>query len=371
MQGNGRPTWAEIDLNKLKKNFLAVRDHISSRTKILAVVKANAYGHGSIAVSKLFGQLGADYFGVAIVEEAIELREAGIDKPILVLGGFWKGEENAILKYGLIPAVFSFETLERLSQRATSLNTKVVYHLKIDTGMGRIGLPFDEVSPFIERVRSLRGIELEGVFATLSSADEDSNEFTQLQLHRFKQTIQQIKALGIQVPIRHIANSAAIVNYPGSWFDMVRPGILLYGAITFKTNSISVEPVLNLKTRISWLKKVPPNTPLGYNRTFVTSRESLIATIPIGYYDGLNRFLSNTGRVIVRDQFAPMVGSITMDMALIDVTGVGDVEIDDEVIIIGSSKSCSITVEDIAQKINTIPYDIVCNIGCRVQRIYV
>lgn len=371
MEKNGRPTWAEIDLNQLEKNYRVVRSSVPRNTKILAVVKADAYGHGSIETAKRLEQLNVDYFGVAIVEEAVPLREVGIKKPILLLGGFWSGQEEDILIHDLTPAIYHFGVLESLSYFAKSFNKRVRYHLKIDTGMGRVGIPHQEVGEFVRQARRLELVELEGVFTTLSSADKDAREYTQLQIHRFNQAVREIEAFGMPVKIKHAANSAGLLYYPDSWFDMVRPGILLYGVVPGRKNLPDVGPILSLKSRISFLKSAPPGTPIGYGQTFITQRESLIAMIPIGYYDGLNRLLSNQGKVIVRDRFAPIVGSITMDMAFIDVTDIPDVKMDDDVIIIGRSASLSITAGDIAREIHTIPYEVFCGIRKRVPRIYI
>jgi alanine racemase len=371
MNHQQRPTWTEIDLSKLEKNYRALRAFVAPNTKILAVVKADGYGHGSVEVSRRLEAAGVDYFGVAIVEEAIRLRQASITKPILVMGGFWQGQERAIIEHRLTPAVYRLDRLRSLSQAARASNITVSYHLKIDTGMGRIGVSYQTAHAFLQTAAALERVQLEGVFAMLSSADESSREFTQLQIERFHEAVRRIEACGIHIPIKHTTNSAGLLYYPEAWFDMVRPGLALYGVVSGpKAKDLAVEPVLALKSRISFLKTVPPYTPLGYGRRFTTGRESTIATLPIGYADGLRRRLSNKGRVIVRDRFAPIVGAISMDMTLIDVTDVPGASIDDEVILIGKSATLSISATEMATEADTIPYEILCGIGKRVPRLY-
>ena len=366
-----RPTWAEVDLRQLERNYAAIQAHLGGQVSIMAVVKADAYGHGAIAVSKRLVKAGAERLAVAIVREGVALREAGIATPILILGGFSPGQEQAVIDYRLTPAIFSQEPLERLAEAARRAETVAPYHLKVDTGMGRLGVNHGEVMAFVSRASGLDSIELVGIFTHLSSADEDEDEFTQLQVDRFTEVLRQLRVAGIEADLVHAANSAGSIFHSRSWFNAVRPGLALYGVNPNEQRCpFPIAPVLSLKTRIAYLKRVPCGTPLGYNRTFVAERESAVATLPIGYADGLNRLLSNRGRVIVRGRFAPIVGRVSMDLTIIDVTDIADAAIGDDVTIIGRSRGLSITPGDVAQQIQTIPYEVLTQISKRVPRVY-
>ncbi|MFQ5934660.1 MAG: alanine racemase, partial [Dehalococcoidia bacterium] len=365
-----RPTRAEVDLTKLEHNYRYLRSRIDKRVKLMAVVKAEAYGHGSVEVSRTLERLGADVLAVAIVEEAITLREAGISRPILVFGGTSPGQEEQVLRHDLIPAVHSLEALGRLSQVAQAQGTVASYHLKVDTGMGRMGVDCHHLGGFLDHTVELPAVRLEGVFTHLASADEDSSDYSGMQLQRFRECLKQLNDRGIRVDMIHAANSAGLLFHPESWFDAVRPGLALYGVNpNSRRQQCELKPVLSFKTGISLLKRIPEGMPLSYGGTFVTKRESLIATIPVGYADGLSFLLSNRGNVIVRDRLAPIVGRITMDATLVDVTDVPEVALDDEVTLIGESPSAAITAEEIADQIGTIPYEVLCNISKRVPRV--
>lgn len=365
-------TRAEIDLARLEHNYRYLRGRISQGVKLIAVVKADAYGHGSKEVSRKLEALGTDAFAVAIVEEGVVLREAGIQKPIIVFGGALPGDEETVLRHHLIPAVHSLEALGRLSRTARSQGAVIPYHLKVDTGMGRLGVDFRHLGSFLDHATDLSAVKLEGVFTHLAAADEDASDYSTMQLQRFRHCLRDLDERGIRVEMIHAANSAGLLFHPDSWFDAVRPGVALFGVNPNpQREDCDLKPVLSFKTGVSFMKKMPAGMPLSYRGTFVTKRNSTIATLPVGYADGLSFLLSNRGSVIVRDQFAPIVGRITMDTTLVDVTDIPDVKLGDEVILIGQSPSVSITAEGIADQIGTIPYEVLCNISKRVPKVFV
>ena len=365
-------TRAEIDLGALAHNFNYLKSRVADGVKMIAVVKADAYGHGAVTVSRALESLGVDALAVALMDEAVALRKDGIESPIIVFGGALPGEEAAAIHYDLLPAVHSIEALGRLSQSAASLGMEARYHLKVDTGMGRVGIDYRHLGMFLDHAMELPAVNLKGVFTHLSSADEDSSDYSSLQLERFRFALTEMEERNIEVDMVHAANSAGVLFHPESWFDAVRPGVALYG---INPSSLSqdpeLKPVLSFKSSVSLLKNVPAGTPISYRRTFVTERDSIIASVPVGYADGLSFLLSNRGSVIIRDRIAPIVGRITMDTTLIDVTDVPGVNFGDEVMLMGEGASVSITAEDIAETIGTIPYEILCNISKRVPRVTV
>lgn len=371
-----RPTWAEINLGNLVHNFKVMRSAVGADVAIMAAVKADAYGHGAQRCARALEEAGVDWFGVALPEEGAALRQAAVTRPILCLGGFWEGQEAVIIELGLTPAVFRPDLLERLDRAARSRGEVVSYHLKVDTGMGRLGVPFGELEGFLDKARRFEHVKLDGVMTHFASADDPAQSaFTEQQMKRFAEAVARVRGRGFSPGFIHQANSAATRADPSTHGNLVRLGGVLYGVWRDAT-SPSVEPldwrpVLSLHTRVGLLKSVPCGTPLGYGRTFVTSRPSLIATIPVGYEDGLSRSLSNRGKVIVRGQYAPIVGRISMDLTIVDVTAVEGVEAGDRVTIIGSQQPAHITAEDIAAELGTISYEITCRISDRVPRIYV
>jgi len=372
---NGRPTWAEIDLAALAHNLRAIRNHVGDEAKILAAVKANAYGHGAIECARKLESEGVDWFGVALPEEGIELRSAGITRPILCLGGFWSGQEPALLHHQLTPVVYRLDMIESLDQAARDADTVADVHVKIDTGMGRLGVRTDEVSEFCDALTRFQNIRVDGLMTHLAAADDESKqEFTDEQLSKFDQAVAIFRTRGFHPTFIHAANSAATFAKRRAADNLVRPGGSLYGFTrdVFPANieTPSLQPVMSLHSRIMLLKQVPKGEKLGYGCTFETKRDSLIATIPIGYDDGYRRALSNCGRVIFRGQFAPVVGRVSMDLTLIDVTDVDGVSLDDKVILLGRDKALSITAEDLGELAGMISYEITCGISGRVPRIY-
>ena len=371
----GRPTWAEIDLDALAHNFRAIRERVGPGVRILAAVKANAYGHGAVECAKRLEREGVDWFGVALPEEGIELRTAGISKPILCLGGIWAGQETACIQRDLTPVVFRLDVVEALDRAAKAAGRPVDVHVKIDTGMGRLGVRSDDVPDFCAALKRFANIRVEGLMTHLASADDvEQTDFTTLQLQRFEQAVAAFRDHGFEPTYIHAANSAGLFTFAESRANLVRPGGTLYGftrdVLPPNLDTPPLRPVLSLYSRIMLLKRVPKGEKLGYGGTFETTRDSVVATIPIGYDDGYRRALSNSARVIVRGQFAPVAGRVSMDLTIIDVTEVADVALDDRVTLLGSDGDCSITAEDLGELAGTISYEITCGISSRVPRVF-
>lgn len=370
-----RPTWAEIDLDALAANFHLVRNHVGADVKVMAVVKADAYGHGAGQCARRLAAEGADWFGVALPEEGIELRQAGIQQPILSLGGFWPGQEQACIQYGLVPVVYRLDMVETINRAAGEAGVVADVHLKIDTGMGRLGVRYDATHDFIEALRTFKNIRLDGVMTHFAAADDPDQEcFTTDQVTRFREAVGELRESGYNPTYEDLANSAATHSKPASWGNMVRPGGVLYGlwrdVLPPQPVPPRLRPVMSVHTRIMLLKGINKGETLGYGCTFEASRESLVATLPIGYNDGYVRAMSNRGRAIVRGTFAPVVGRISMDMTLVDVTDVPGVALNDRVTLIGEDGGLSIPAEDIAKTAGTISYEITCGISERVPRFY-
>lgn len=371
----GRPTWAEIDLDALASNFRVIRQRVGADVKVLAAVKANAYGHGAVPCARRLEKEGVDWFGVALPEEGIELRAGGITKPILCLGGFWKGQEAVCLQEGLTPVVYRLDMIESLDRAARDKGVVADVHVKIDTGMGRLGVPDGAMPEFCDALARFKNIRVDGLMTHFAAADAPSRaDFTRTQLDRFKEVVSLFRERGVSPNFIHAANSAATFACPESWCTMVRPGATLYGftrdVLPPNIPVPPLRPVMSVRSRIMLLKKVDRGEKLGYDCTFETTRESLIATIPIGYDDGYQRALSNRGRVIVQGNFAPVVGRVSMDLTLIDVTDVPGVSLDDQATLLGKDGELTITAEDVAELVGTISYEITCGISGRVPRIY-
>ena len=361
-----RPTWAEVDLNALLFNQRRFKALMPAGTKVMFVVKGDAYGHGAIPLARWTQERrGADWLGVSSVEEGIALREAGVRMPILVLGSLYPFETFlAGVQYQLTPTVASLEGAQRLAEVARLVGRPVRCHLKLDTGMGRIGMGWPSGLAVARTIRATEGLSLEGVYTHLACADSDP-EFTRLQLRRFKAALADIARAGIRVRLRHAANSAAALRTPASRLDLVRPGLALYGLA-----GSGFKPVLTLKTRLVYLKTVQAGSPIGYGATYRARRRSRIATLPIGYADGLPRLLSNRGKVLVRGAACPIVGMISMDMAMIDVTAVPGARVGDEAVLIGGAGAGRIGFGDWARWSKTIPYEVATRLGSRVPRVY-
>ncbi len=371
-----RPTAAYIDIGALRHNYSRLRAMIPPDVKMMAIVKANAYGHGDAQAARVFEDLGCDSLGVAIPEEGAALRSSGIKLPIVVLGGIFPGQIKDVFEFDLTPVVFDISTARLISSFArsgsTSGRTKNI-HVKIDTGMGRLGLLPHQVSPFFNALKDLPGIHVQALLSHFSESEDEESAFTKAQLDAFLDIVEEIKGIGFDPEFIDMANSAAAIAHPDTHLNLVRPGLSLYGAYpapTFKRKA-DLKPAMQLKTRILLLKNVPAGFFISYGRKFATTRESVIATLPIGYADGVPRRLSGVGSVLVRGKKCPITGVVCMDLTMCDVTDVPDVTAGDEAVIIGSQGSASITVEDVAAQAGTISYEILCNISGRVPRVYI
>jgi alanine racemase len=378
-----RPTWAEISLAALRQNFFHVKRHIGDHVTVCAVVKADAYGHGAVECALALEEEGADWLGVTSLDEAIPLRESGVLTRILLMTGFWRGEEAEIIRLRLTPTVWEAGQIESLNNASATLNIKrVPIHLKVDTGMGRLGVSMEDLPSICEVLKSSSHLLLEGVSTHLASSEVLDAASVQQQLQRFAQARSLLRDAGFDPPLVHAANTAAVISRKEALFTMVRPGIALYGyslpfenggkTVGGQTNfNFEVTPSLSWKTRILSLRKMPANQALGYGGTYVTHAPSIIAVLPVGYADGLNRQLSSRGRVIVREQYAPIVGRISMDLTLVDVTDVSGIAVGDEVVLLGSSNALSVDAMEHARLANTTPYEILCCISKRVPRKYI
>jgi alanine racemase len=366
-----RPTIAVIDMAALDHNFKEVV-RCAEGQRVLAVVKARAYGHGAVEVSKRLLMLGADMLGVALVEEGRELRDAGIDAPILVMGATFPEQAEAMVSLKLTPAIFSLAVAQALSEAAHRRRTTINIHVKIDTGMGRIGIAPEDAPEYIAALQKLGSLSIQGLMTHFADADLRDKQFASRQMDRFEALLCALEAKKIDVPMRHAANSAAVLDFHRAFFTMVRPGLMLYGYNPLEEGAIGADlrQVLSLVTRIAFIKKVPPGVPISYGRTFTTKRESIIATLPIGYADGYSRGLSNKGVALVRGIRVPVVGRVCMDMCMVDVTDVPGVCVGDDVVLIGSQGGERITADDIAAMTGTISYEVLCGISNRVPRIY-
>jgi alanine racemase len=369
-----RPTWAEISLPVLQHNYLTIRNHLGGTAQLMAVVKANAYGHGAAECARALEEVNADWFGVALVEEGIELRRAGITRPVFCLGGFWRGQADIVIANELTPAVYRIDQAEELNARAGALGRVVNFHLKVDTGMGRLGIQMDELAEFARALGRFDNVKLDGVMTHFAAADSATTDYTEGQIARYEKAVEILRNFGFNLSWRHMANSAGIHAYPQSHGNLARVGAAMYGlkrdVLTPRIEPFDTRPVMSLHSRIVMLKTVPAGTPLGYGLTFTTARESRIATLPVGYADGLRRLHSNNGRVLIRGRFAPIVGRVSMDLTIVDVTDVPGAELGAETVLIGERNGLRISAEDLAEQIGTISYEIVTGISARVPRVY-
>jgi len=370
-----RDTRAHVSLDNIKSVVRNIVKATGDDVSVMAVVKADAYGHGAVKVARAALASGASSLAVAYPQEAVELRGCGIDAHTLVMGLLPSNSPDAVdalIATGAAQAVADLDTPRILGARAPS-ERPVPVHIKVDTGMGRIGIPPEETLSYIEALRTIPGIIIEGIFTHFPSADEADLSFTERQIAAFTELLQILKGSGIDIPLRHMANSAGILACKDSYVNMVRPGIMLYGLYPSSDveKSIPLSPALRWTSAVRFLKSVPPGTPISYGRTFVTSRPSVIATLPVGYADGFNRLLSNKGSVLVKGRRAPIVGRVCMDMTMIDVTDIPGVSVNDEVVLIGSQGDDGITADEMATLLGTINYEVTCAISKRVPRIYI
>lgn len=367
-------TWAEIDLDALKHNIQNIRKITQKQAMVMAVVKADAYGHGVVECAKTLLENGADRLGVACVDEAIQLRHAGISAPILILGASFAGEAEEIVKYDIMPAVFSEELAEVLSEEAARQNKTVKLHIKIDTGMTRIGYVAGEddekiVNEILE-IAKLPHVEIEGIFTHFATADEKDDSYTRLQFARFMAVCDMLAAKGLRIPVRHCANSAAIMMYPEMHLDMVRAGIILYGFYPsgdVDRGRLPLKRIMTLKAQITRIETPGPKRGVSYGGEYITDQNTKIATVPIGYADGYTRLLNHKAKMIANGKIVPVIGRICMDQCMIDVTNVHTIHTGDEVIIFGAD---TVTADDLASMLGTINYEVVCMVAKRVPRVY-
>lgn len=371
-----RPTRAEISLGRLRNNFEIVRSLAGPGVGIMAMVKSNAYGHGIREAAGVFLDAGASYLGVAYLEEAVFLRKSGITAPILVCGAINTDQIGDFLDHDIEITSSSIDKSEAISAAATRRGKTALVHLKIDTGMERIGVHWYNAEKFVNRTMELPGITLKGVFSHLARAESD-RDFTDLQIARFSRIIEYMAKNNMEPPLRHLANSAAIIGSPASHFNLVRPGIMLYGYNPFGYDpdrtfgSRKLLPAMTFKSRVSFFKVCPAGTGISYNHTYETKSQTRIATIPVGYGDGYNRLLSNRGSVIIRGKKYPVAGSVCMDQIMIDLGMDGTAYNGDDVLLFGEMDGSVIPLESLCEEIGTITYEVLCNISSRVPRVYV
>ncbi len=370
---NIKSTYLQINLDAITHNVRVIRELIGEKIEFMAVVKANAYGHDAVEISRIALKNGVTRLAVANIEEAVALREAGIKAPILVLGITSEREVEPLFAYDLTGGVSNLQVMNKISSYAIRYNKTGKIHINIDTGMARLGVPSSEALNFIKEAGKKKNIEIEGIFTVFSSADNEDKTFSYQQFDRFNKVLGKVKKEKIHIPLKHIANSAIILNFPFMWLDMVRPGIALYGL--FPSNhtkkAIKLNPVSEFKTKIVFIRKMPPKSSVSYGKTYITSKESLIATLPVGYADGYSRALSNQGEVLIRGKRVPIVGRICMNHCMVDITHIPEAKIGDEVILWGKQKGETISVEEIAEKIGTIVYEVVCMVDrTRIPKIF-
>lgn len=367
-----RFTNVDIDLLAIRENLLAIKRQVSP-AEIMAVVKADAYGHGAVEVAKLAADTGVAYLAVALVEEALELRNHGIKLPILIFGGELDDQVEELVHIDAEITIYSLELAKSISDKALQVGKIIPVHIKVDTGMGRVGIHWSEAIRFIRQCMSFPGIRIQGLYTHFATSDEGEKEFANQQLANFKNIIASLKMNHIHIPVIHAANSGAILDMPDAYFNMVRPGIMMYGYYPSAetTESVPLKPAMTFKSKILYLKEVEAHTPISYGRTYYARTRTKIATIPVGYADGYNRLLSNRGKVTINKHEFPVVGRVCMDQILVDVGINFEGKIGDDVILFGPKcEGNELTVYDICRLVNTIPYEVCCWISKRVPRIY-
>jgi len=367
-------TWVEIDLDALVHNIGAVRSRIGPERRMLLVVKADAYGHGAVEVARVAVKNGVDTLGVATLQEGIELRQASIDAPVLILSPPMEEETEDIVEYDLTCTVPSLAIARALARASAARGRTCAVHVEVDTGMGRSGVGLDEAVGFVSALTKLPELVLEGIFTHFPSSDDDRG-FTERQVGLFLGLLTRLDAKGIRIPLRHAANSGGVLGVPSSFdgpLNMVRPGIAAYGlrAGSPSANGVELVPVMSFKSRIAQIRDLPAGHTVSYGRTFAAERPMRVAVVPVGYGHGLSWRLSNCGEVLVRGRRAPIVGRVTMDVTMVDLEGVGEAVVGDEVVLFGRQGDEEITVDEVARRVGTINYEVICGIGKRVARVY-
>ena len=368
--------WAEVDLKAIAHNIRELRRITNPKACFMAVVKANAYGHGIIEVARQSLENGAEALGVANIEEGIQLRKAGIDAPVLIFGYTSPVHAKKLIEFDITQTVYSYETSRALSEAVAAYGKKIKVHIKVDTGMGRVGILRgikDNSLSEVESISRLPMLELEGIYTHFATADKSDRSYAGKQFEIFMGFLNQLRIAGLEIPVTHAANSAAIINMPETHLDMVRAGISIYGLYTSEEvdrSIIKLKPAMELKTKIIHLKKVPAGFKVSYGTTYETEKPTTVATVSIGYADGLNRLLSSKGRMLVCGHSAPIVGRVCMDMTMLDVGEIPEIVMEEEVVVFGKQGNALISVDEIASTINTINYEVVSTIMERVPRIY-
>jgi len=369
-----RPVWAEIDLDKAAYNMKNIKKIVGDK-EVIAVVKADCYGHGADDLAPVFLENGASRLAVAILTEGIELRKKNITAPIMILGYTPLELSEELINNDIEQTVYDLEYAKKLSSLAEKLGKKAKIHIALDTGMGRIGfIPNEKSIEDVVEIASLKGIEIIGIFTHFSTADEYDKTYTNEQFKKIKDFIAELEKRNINIPLKHVSNSGAIMDMPETYLDAVRAGIILYGyypSNEVNKEKLDIKPILTLKTTISHVKEVEEGTSISYGRTFITKKKSKIATIPIGYADGYSRLLSGKAKVIINGKFVPVVGRICMDQCMIDVTDIGKVKVGDEVILLGEEGNLKFNADDFAEIMGTINYEITCMLKQRIPRVYI
>lgn len=366
---------AIVDLDAIASNIKNIRAKVDKNSGIIGIIKADAYGHGSVETAKVLLDNGADWLAVAVVDEGLNLRKNGITAPILLLGYTPELRLSDVINNGFIQTVYSYDTAKKLSDAASALGKKAVIHIKIDTGMGRIGYRVNEESADeIVKISKLPNIDVNGMFTHFSTADEADKAYTLEQYNKFVKMNDMLEERGLHIPVKHAANSAAIMDFDNMMFNMVRPGIILYGAYPsdeVKKENLSLSPAMSIKTHVSYVKDVNEGDSISYGRKYIAPSKRRIATIPVGYADGFIRAYSKGGKVLVRGEYAPIVGRICMDQFMVDVTDIDGVEVNDEVVLMGRQGDKEITADFIASVLDTINYEVFCTLSKRVPRQYI
>lgn len=371
--GVQRPTRVEVDLGSIAHNIHQIKKRVGPHRHLMAMVKADAYGHGAVSVARTALAHGATWLGVALPEEGWALRKAGIQTPILVLGPTFPAQVRVVVEANLGLAVFTWEVAQALDKEAARQGRKATIHLKVDTGMGRMGVPFQRALDLLKVLRGLENLIIEGIYTHFATADHTDKSFTYRQMDTFLEICREAESMGISIPLRHLSNSAAVLDLPETFQDLVRPGIMIYGCYPSKEvqRTLPLRPAMTWKTQVALVKDLRPGDSVSYGRTFVAKKPVRVATLPVGYGDGFSRHLSNhQGEVLIHGQRVPVIGVVCMDMTMVDVTDIAEVRPGDEVVIFGKQQGNSITVEEVAQRMETISYEVLCGVGTRVPRFY-
>lgn len=371
---NMRPVWLEVNLDAIAHNVRIIRQVVGKNPQIIAVVKANAYGHGAVEVSETLLENGVTMLGVGVIEEGIVLREAGIKAPILICGLTMNDQIEPLVLYNLTATVCKLKTIQTLSRIASKNKKRARVHIKIDTDMGRLGIPSTDTLNFVKKINQMKNIEIEGIFTHFAATNEEDRNYTRKQFEKYKKALLELERERINIPLKHVANSAAILNSSSFHLNAVRPGIIIYGLFPWPETkrTVQLRPAAEFKTKIVFLKEVPAGKSIGYGRTYTTTKPTRIATLPVGYADGYSWLLSNNGEVLVRGERAPIIGKICMDLCMIDVTHIGGVQIGDEVVLWGKQGSQMVSVQEIAQRTGNIVYEVICMVDKeRVPKVFI